>query len=198
MKRRDFIKYITWSAAGALLLPLAGPLRAAEAAWQASGGAAGVRVKETYLSFRSLANRTQTDVIILHHIGNTNADVSAATVHQWHLANGWAGIGYHYLIRKDGTIERGRPRDTVGAHCYGENWHSVGVNIVGNFETNEPTAAQIEAAERLVAVLCRLYGLVPSGDTIKGHRDFNATACPGENLYERLPDVIAGVQRYYR
>ena len=124
----------------------------------------GIRVKETYLSFRSLSNREQTDVIILHHIGNTNADVSAATVHQWHLANGWAGIGYHYLIRKDGTIERGRPRDTVGAHCYGENWHSIGVNIVGNFETNEPTAAQIDAAERLVAVLCRLYGLRPSGE----------------------------------
>ena len=118
-------------------------------------------------------------------------------MHQWHLANGWAGIGYHYLIRKDGTIERGRPRDTVGAHCYGENWHSVGVNIVGNFETNEPTAAQIDAAERLVAVLCRLYGLRPSGETIKGHRDFNATACPGENLYAMLPDVIAGVQSYY-
>lgn len=196
MKRRDFIKQMMLGAAGAVLLPLAGPLAAAEAAWQ-TGGAAGVRVKETYLSFRSLTNRKQTDVIILHHIGNTNADVSAATVHQWHLANGWAGIGYHYLIRKDGTIERGRPRDTVGAHCYGENWHSVGVNIVGNFETNEPTAAQIEAAERLVAVLCRLYGLRPSGATIKGHRDFNATACPGENLYAMLPDVIAGVQSYY-
>ncbi|WP_416196250.1 peptidoglycan recognition family protein [Selenomonas sp.] len=196
MKRRDFIKQMMLGAAGAVLLPLAGPLAAAEAAWQ-TGGAAGVRVKETYLSFRSLTNREQTDVIILHHIGNTNADVSAATVHQWHLANGWAGIGYHYLIRKDGTIERGRPRDTVGAHCYGENWHSVGVNIVGNFETNEPTAAQIDAAERLVAVLCRLYGLRPSGATIKGHRDFNATACPGENLYAMLPDVIAGVQSYY-
>ena len=196
MKRRDFIKQMMLGAAGAVLLPLAGPLAAAEAAWQ-TGGAAGVRVKETYLSFRSLTNREQTDVIILHHIGNTNADVSAATVHQWHLANGWAGIGYHYLIRKDGTIERGRPRDTVGAHCYGENWHSVGVNIVGNFETNEPTAAQIEAAERLVAVLCRLYGLRPSGATIKGHRDFNATACPGENLYAMLPDVVAGVQSYY-
>ena len=196
MKRRDFIKQMMLGAAGAVLLPLAGPLAAAEAAWQ-TGGAAGVRVKETYLSFRSLTNREQTDVIILHHIGNTNADVSAATVHQWHLANGWAGIGYHYLIRKDGTIERGRPRDTVGAHCYGENWHSVGVNIVGNFGTNEPTAAQIEAAERLVAALCRLYGLRPSGATIKGHRDFNATACPGENLYAMLPDVIAGVQSYY-
>lgn len=196
MKRRDFIKQMMLGAAGAVLLPLAGPLAAAEAAWQ-TGGAAGVRVKETYLSFRSLTNREQTDVIILHHIGNTNADVSAATVHRWHLANGWAGIGYHYLIRKDGTIERGRPRDTVGAHCYGENWHSVGVNIVGNFETNEPTAAQIDAAERLVAVLCRLYGLRPSGETIKGHHDFNATACPGENLYAMLPDVIAGVQSYY-
>lgn len=196
MKRRDFIKQMMLGAAGAVLLPLAGPLAAAEAAWQ-TGGAAGVRVKETYLSFRSLTNREQTDVIILHHIGNTNADVSAATVHRWHLANGWAGIGYHYLIRKDGTIERGRPRDTVGAHCYGENWHSVGVNIVGNFETNEPTAAQIDAAERLVAVLCRLYGLRPSGETIKGHCDFNATACPGENLYAMLPDVITGVQSYY-
>ena len=137
----------------------------------------GIRVKETYLSFRSLSNREQTDVIILHHIGNTNADVSAATVHQWHLANGWAGIGYHYLIRKDGTIERGRPRDTVGAHCYGENWHSIGVNIVGNFETNEPTAAQIDAAERLVAVLCRLYGLRPSGETIKGEPLCDVAGC---------------------
>ena len=87
MKRRDFIKQMMLGAAGAVLLPLAGPLAAAEAAWQ-TGGAAGVRVKETYLSFRSLTNREQTDVIILHHIGNTNADVSAATVHRWHLANG--------------------------------------------------------------------------------------------------------------
>lgn len=197
MTRRDFIKRVALGAAGAILLPLTVPLLSAEAAWQTGGAAMGIRVKETYLSFRSLSNREQTDVIILHHIGNTNADVSAATVHQWHLANGWAGIGYHYLIRKDGTIERGRPRDTVGAHCYGENWHSIGVNIVGNFETNEPTAAQIASAERLVAALCRLYGLRPSGETIKGHRDFNATACPGENLYAMLPDVIAGVRSYY-
>ena len=49
MKRRDFIKQMMLGAAGAVLLPLAGPLAAAEAAWQ-TGGAAGVRVKETYLS----------------------------------------------------------------------------------------------------------------------------------------------------
>ena len=195
MNRRDFIKQLGTMAAGAVALPFVVP-HAAEAAWQ-TGGGAGVRIRETHLRFRSLESREATDVIIVHHIGNTDADVSAATVHRWHLANGWAGIGYHYLIRKDGTIERGRPRDTVGAHCYGENWHSVGVNLVGNFETAWPTDAQMDAAARLVARLCMIYGLRPDADTIKGHRDFNATACPGQHLYDLLPDVIAGAQERY-
>lgn len=195
MDRRNFIKNMGRAALGATLLPLFLP-QAAEAAWQAGGGG-GLRIRETRLRFRSLENREATDVLIVHHIGNTNADVSAETVHRWHLANGWAGIGYHYLIRKDGTIERGRPRDTVGAHCYGENWHSIGVNIVGNFETAWPTDEQMESASRLLARLCMLYGLRPGEDTIKGHRDFNATACPGQNLYDLLPDVIVDVQRRY-
>ena len=152
-------------------------------------------VEEVYDWAGQPEQRRATKKLILHHAAGSGLDARA--IHRLHRQNGWAGIGYHYLIRKDGTIERGRPRDTVGAHCYGENWHSIGVNIVGNFETNEPTAAQIDAAERLVAVLCRLYGLRPSGETIKGHRDFNATACPGENLYAMLPDVVAGVQSYY-
>lgn len=196
MNRREFITSMGRMTAGLAALPFIMP-RAAEAAWQ-TGGFHWLKIRETHLRFRSLENRDATDVIILHHIGNTNADVSAATVHQWHLANGWAGIGYHYLIRKDGTIERGRPRDTVGAHCYGENEHSIGVNLVGNFEEAWPTEAQIDAAERLVARLCMIYGLRPSDDTIKGHRDFNATACPGQNLYDMLPDVIAGVQANYQ
>ena len=193
MNRRDFITYLGRVAAGVAVAPFLLP-RTAEASWQDGPG---VRVRETYLRFRALENRTATDVIILHHIGNTNADVSAATVHRWHLANGWAGIGYHYLIRKDGTIERGRPRDTVGAHCYGENEHSIGVNIVGNFEEAWPTDAQIDAAERLVTRLCMLYGIQPGEDTIKGHRDFNRTACPGQHFYDMLPDVVADVQARY-
>ena len=197
MKRRDFLKNIFVLGTGLALAPELAAGKLAEAAWQTGGELPGVVVQPTYLHFRSLTNRTRTDAIVVHHIGNTNADVSAATVHQWHLANGWAGIGYHYLIRKDGTIERGRPRDTVGAHCYGENWHSIGVNIVGNFEVAMPTDAQLDAAERLVARLCQMYGLRPGSRTIKGHRDFNATACPGQNLYDMLPDVIAGVQTYY-
>ena len=144
-------------------------------------------IKETYLNFvMPLQNRLSTDMIIIHHVGNTNADVSAADIHQWHLANGWAGIGYHYVIRKDGTIERGRPQDTIGAHCYGYNKTSVGINIVGDFETAYPTNAQLKSAEYLTAYLCQLYRLNVNNDVIFGHRDLNSTLCPGKNLYNLL------------
>ena len=148
-----------------------------------------MEIKETYLRFRSLTNRQKTDMLVIHHIGDINRDVSAAEVHQWHLDKGWAGIGYHYLIRKNGTIERGRPRDTIGAHCYGENRHTIGINIVGNFETNMPTDAQMDAASRLIARLCQLYQLRPGEAAILGHRDLNDTRCPGQNLYDLLPSL---------
>lgn len=197
MNRREFLKNIACFGAGAILAPELLTKHMAEAAWSASSGLSGVAIKETHLSFRSLENRTRTDAIIVHHIGNTNADVSAATVHQWHLANGWAGIGYHFLIRKDGTIEQGRPMGTIGAHCYGENNHTVGINLVGNFMTAQPETAQMRSAARLIAAVCRFYGMQPGKNTIFGHRDFNATACPGDNLYARLPELIEGSREFY-
>ncbi|WP_244944586.1 N-acetylmuramoyl-L-alanine amidase [Mitsuokella multacida] len=183
---------------GLALAPELAVKQVAEAAWQDGGDVLpGVTIRPTHLSFRSLTNRRRTDAIIVHHVGNTNADVSAETIHQWHLANGWAGIGYHFVIRKDGSIEQGRPMDTVGAHCYGENDHTVGVNLVGNFEDYVPEDAQVASAKRLLAALCRNYGFAPSGSTIFGHRDFNATACPGQNLYDMLPDIIRGASSLY-
>lgn len=197
MNRREFIQNIALLGAGALLAPELLAKNMAEAAWNTDSGLTGVEVKATHLTFRSLTNRTKTDAIIVHHIGNTNADVSAATVHQWHLANGWAGIGYHFLIRKDGTIEQGRPMGTIGAHCYGENYHTVGINIVGNFMTAQPETAQMRSAARLIAAICRFYGMQPGGSTVFGHRDFNATACPGDNLYARLPELIEASREFY-
>ena len=148
-----------------------------------------VRIVETNLRFRPMETRSRTDAIVIHHIGGSNQDVSAATVHSWHLANGWCGIGYHYLIRKDGTVERGRPRNAVGAHCYQENNHTVGVNIVGNFENAWPTNAQMRSAALLLADLCRLYRIRPNDRTLVGHRDLSSTLCPGQNLYDMLPDL---------
>lgn len=201
MKRRDFLKSALILGAGLAIAPGLTCKKVAEAAWNPSamGGGTdpllGIPITETHLSFRSLENRRVTDGIVVHHIGNTNRDVSAAEVHRWHLANGWAGIGYHFLIRKDGTIERGRPMEMVGAHCYNQNDHTIGVNIVGNFMDYEPTSLQLHSAEQLLAALCRYYRLTPNRETIVGHREYCSTLCPGDNLYAELDDLVANVAK---
>ncbi|EEQ48915.1 peptidoglycan recognition protein family protein [Selenomonas flueggei] len=196
MNRRDFLRRMTLVGIGAALFPFCPD--AAEASWYVPPVLPGVTIKPTYLSFGPLENRFVTDCIVVHHIGNTNADVSAETVHEWHLHNGWSGIGYHFLIRKDGTIEEGRPMGTVGAHVYGENRHTIGINIVGDFESAVPTEAQKHSAAHLIAALCIVYQLNPIwGVTVKGHRDFNATACPGRYLYAEMPDIVAESCIYY-
>ena len=67
----------------------------------------------------SLEKRSSTVRVILHHAAAVKC--SAQDIHAWHLGNGWSGIGYHFLVRKDGSVYRGRPVDTVGAHTYGKN-----------------------------------------------------------------------------
>ena len=202
MRRRDFLKNMILLGTGTVLLPQVWGMKATEAAWKTEGGSnndplLGIPVKETDLEFSYLENRSTTDAIIIHHVGNTNRDVSAAEIHRWHRNNGWSGIGYHFVIRKDGTIERGRPMDMLGAHCYEHNWHTVGVNLVGAFDDNEPEPEQLAAAAKLLAALCRYYGLKPDEDTIKGHRDFNNTACPGQLLYDELPHLIEMASKQY-
>lgn len=150
----------------------------------------GIAIKETNFKFTEpLLVRPKTDMIVIHHVGIPDGDTSAAAIHRAHLANGWAGIGYHYVIRKDGTIERGRPLATVGAHAYGENYHNVGINVTGNFDKEIPTQAQITSLEALLVSVCRIYDIDISVATIVGHRDVNNTDCPGNNLYRLLPEI---------
>ena len=147
-------------------------------------------IKEYDLDFVSLYNRDDTDMIVIHHTGNPyDDDLSAEQIHTSHLMQGWSGIGYHYVIRKDGTIEEGRPEWAVGAHAQGYNWNSVGIHLCGNFEYAEPTQAQIESASYLIGYLCDKYCLIPTAETVKGHRDLMATACPGRNLYEQIQTI---------
>ena len=149
-----------------------------------------VDIKETNLDFGALGNRPATDQIVIHHTGNPyDDDLSAAEIHASHRAQGWSGIGYHYVVRKDGSIEVGRPRWAIGAHAYGHNSHTIGIHVCGNFEIAEPTWAQVEALSMLIANVCHDYGLPIDEDHVVGHRDLMATACPGANLYTRLPDV---------
>jgi len=156
-----------------------------------------VNVKETNLEFRSLTERETTDLLVIHHIGDPDRDVSAKEVHQWHLEKGWAGIGYQYLIRQNGVIERGRPRDMIGAHAEGFNWRSIGINLAGNFEKSAPTPAQVESASQLIAELSNIYNLTPTAETVVGHRDLMSTDCPGQNLYDIL-QTVRGKAIYYQ
>ncbi|MBS5581422.1 MAG: N-acetylmuramoyl-L-alanine amidase [Megasphaera sp.] len=133
--------------------------------------------------------RPKTDMLVIHHVGVPDGDTSAASIHKAHKRNGWAGIGYHYVIRKNGVIERGRPLATVGAHAYGENYHTVGINVTGNFDKEYPTDNQIQSLVDLLTSLCKIYHIEPGPATIVGHRDLNQTDCPGTHLYARLPEI---------
>ena len=137
-----------------------------------------MQIVETNLQFsRAPSKRTRTGRIILHH--TASADVSAATIHGWHQGQGWIGIGYHFVIRANGTIERGRPEDTIGSHAGPQgNGDSIGIVLTGNFEIGAPSTAQMIALAKLIKELRSRYGDL----TVIGHRDVMATACPGKNF----------------
>ena len=144
-----------------------------------------------------LETRRLTDMVVIHHTGNpSDDDLSAAEIDASHKAQGWTCIGYHYVIRKDGTVEEGRPHWTVGAHAYGHNSHTIGIHVCGNFEEAEPTDEQIESTAMLLANLCTDYGLPIDRDYIVGHRELMSTACPGRNLYAQM-DTIVGKANFY-
>ena len=150
------------------------------------------------LEFTKLYARDNTDLIIVHHTGNpTDDDLSAEQIHYSHLSQGWSGIGYHYVIRKDGSVEMGRPEWAYGAHAEGENWNSIGIHVCGNFEVAEPTQYQIESLAYLIAWIADKYDIPINDRHVLGHCDVNATACPGKNLYE-LMDTIRGKAIWYQ
>ena len=158
-----------------------------------------VHLKDLNLTYHAgnLKTREATDMIVLHHTGNpSDDDLSAAEIDASHKGQGWTCIGYHYVVRKDGTVEVGRPHWTVGAHAYGENAYTIGIHVCGNFEEAEPTDKQIESLSMLLANLCTDYGLTIDRDHIVGHRELMPTACPGQNLYEMM-DTVVGKANFY-
>ncbi len=119
---------------------------------------------------------------VLHHAA---ADGSVYDVHSWHLANGWAGIGYHFYVRKDGSVYRGRPENWIGAHTVGHN-SKIGICAEGNFEIDLMGAAQRNAIIELLDYLRGKYGNLE----VYGHRDLDSTDCPGKNY--PFAEIVSG------
>ena len=73
--------------------------------------------------------------IAVHCAATTpDMDIGAATIDRWHKERGFSSIGYHYVIRRDGTLETGRPLNTPGAHVQGHNAHSIGICLAGGVD----------------------------------------------------------------
>lgn len=115
--------------------------------------------------------------IVLHHTAVSSLQ-SVEVIHNYHKNhNGWAGIGYHYYVRKDGSVYKGRPEEYAGAHCPGVNSTSIGICAEGNFNEETMSDVQKNAIIELIAYVKSRHNIT----YIKGHREIIATSCPGSN-----------------
>ncbi len=159
-------------------------------------------------------NATPTKHCIVHHSaansGDTNYTQLVRSIYTYHTqGNGWDDIGYNYIITANGAVYAGREPDSAGieqdnvqgAHFCGKNQYTMGVCLVGDLETNEPTDTQVNALIALLKWKFKKDNLNPylsiphptPADPkliqLAGHRDGCNTACPGKNMYTLIPDV---------
>lgn len=129
---------------------------------------------------------------IIIHCSATKPEqnIGVNNIRKWHTdpvpqGNGWRDVGYHYVIKLDGTLEKGRDIHETGAHAYGYNTNSIGICLAGGVDKfNNPkqnyTANQYYSLKKLLDVLCVTF---PNADII-GHNDVSNKACPVFNVKE--------------
>ena len=147
--------------------------------------------------------------IVIHHTASANStDLSLAhafalsrSIQQTHFDNGWIDSGQHFTLSRGGHITEGRHRTletlaggstfVLGAHCTGQNNTALGIENEGTYTSETPPAAQWNKLVDLCAYLCQTYAIPAT--QLYGHRDFVATACPGDAFYAKLPELRSAV-----
>lgn len=131
--------------------------------------------------------RTETNLIVVHCAATKpNMDIGRKEIQMWHVQQGWLAIGYHFVIRRDGTVEEGRPHDAVGSHVKSRNADSIGICLVGGIDAKgKPednfTDAQKGALNSLLWSMTLGGGFDDAykGLPVVGHRDLDpGKACP--------------------
>lgn len=166
-------------------------------------------------------------VAFVHHTGTGNkywckqAPSVIRGIYRYHVKSmGWRDVGYNFLVDRCGNIYEGRAggmaKPVLGAHTLGFNSNSMGIAVLGTFESKKPSGNALKAISRLAAWKLGLYGVNPRGKTylksgggnlyrkgkkvrlnvISGHRDGFDTACPGRQLYRKLGSARATAARY--
>lgn len=129
--------------------------------------------------------RNINEIIIHCSATKEGQDIISSTIREWHIAKGWSDIGYHFVIRLDGTIEYGRPIEKIGAHCKGRNKGSIGICYIGgvssdgktNMDTRTPE--QRKSLESLVNALKTVFNI----SLVSGHNEYTTFKdCPCFNV----------------
>lgn len=130
---------------------------------------------ETHEPFKfALKARPKTNMIVVHcSATQPSKSIDWRTIDAMHRQRGWLVIGYHYVITTNGTIQEGRPVDSIGAHAVGHNSNSIGICLIGGINksgksVNNFTPEQFKALKELVDYLKTKY---PSIKSVVGHRD---------------------------
>lgn len=136
-----------------------------------------------------------TTVVVHHSATLLFANETMRSLQQLHMeVNGWADVGYHYAIDKNGIVYEGRDIHVRGASVAGHNTGTIGVVVMGDFRLDEPLDAQLTALQAMIDWLAYRYGLTH----LAGHSEFNPeTVCPGKNLAVYLDTLAqaAGLER---
>lgn len=135
--------------------------------------------------------RTITLIIIHCSATPEGKDYTVQDIDRWHKARGWKGIGYHYVIYRDGSIHKGRPEEQVGAHCQNHNKYSIGICYIGGMTADNKKSkdTRTEAQKRsLRALLVELKQSYPRA-LIMGHNVFANKSCPCFDAAKEYQDL---------
>ncbi|WP_026119407.1 peptidoglycan recognition protein family protein [Nocardiopsis ganjiahuensis] len=205
--RRTMLRGAALAAGGVLLggvlgVSAAGPASASatpkvytRADWKARAPKGGIQVLATGPTH-----------IVVHHtatgnVSDTSTSHAAAlsrSIQSYHMdSNGWSDTGQQLTISRGGHIMEGRDRSlqairdgkhVLGAHTANHNSHTIGIENEGTYTSTTPPGALMSALVDTCSWLCLVYRLDPQ-EAIVGHRDYNATSCPGDKLYSMLPQL---------
>lgn len=106
-------------------------------------------------------------------------------IRKYHTGNnGWGDIGYHYIVDRTGRVWEGRPIQYQGAHVRNNNEHNIGILVLGNFDKQSPSSAQINALYTATKALTKQHQIKTK--LVRSHQEINKTACPGKNLQKQM------------
>ena len=129
-----------------------------------------------------LSPRKATDYLVVHCSASVpDIKTDAKVIDRWHRQRGFLMIGYHFVIKTDGAIEKGRDVEAIGAHVENFNAVSIGICMVGGVDKAGKSVNNFSKEQMLslLAVLKDLKLAYPKA-IVQGHRDFPKVAkdCP--------------------